>query len=113
MGHLGLTAQSIHNIGGFKAQGKDKAAAEKLKKDALALEASGCFSLVLECIPAELAKEITGSGAVIEDKKGSGPKNQYDTKKAVDFFNRHCNTVGLRRGVDGVRDYVKELLAKI
>lgn len=62
---------------------------------------------------AELAKEITGSGANILDRTGSGPKNTFDTTKAQDFFTRHGNTVALRRGVEGVRGYVKQLLEKM
>ncbi len=59
MGHLGLTPQSVNQLGGFKVQGKDKRDHDEIVKDALALEKAGCFSLVLECVPAELAKEIT------------------------------------------------------
>ncbi len=59
MGHLGLTPQFVHTLGGYKVQGKTMLAAEQLKQDALALQAAGCFALVLECIPAQLAKEIT------------------------------------------------------
>ncbi|BBB15809.1 3-methyl-2-oxobutanoate hydroxymethyltransferase [Candidatus Rickettsiella viridis] len=59
MGHLGLTPQFVHVLGGYKVQGKTVAAAERLKQDALALQEAGCFALVLECIPAPLAKEIT------------------------------------------------------
>jgi nucleoside-diphosphate-sugar epimerase len=62
---------------------------------------------------AELAKEITGSGANIIDRTGSGPKNTFDTSKAIDYFDRHGNTMALRRGVEGVREYVRELLARI
>lgn len=58
MGHLGLTPQFVHVLGGYKVQGKTVAAAERLKQDALALQEAGCFALVLECIPAPLAKEI-------------------------------------------------------
>jgi nucleoside-diphosphate-sugar epimerase len=60
---------------------------------------------------AEFAKELSGSNATIIDRKGSGPKNQFDTRKAVEFFERHGNRVALRRGVEGVREYVGELLA--
>ncbi|MBC7458541.1 MAG: 3-methyl-2-oxobutanoate hydroxymethyltransferase [Bdellovibrionaceae bacterium] len=59
MGHLGLTPQSIHQLGGPKIQGRDEAGAENILNDALAMEKAGCFSLVLECIPAELAQKIT------------------------------------------------------
>jgi nucleoside-diphosphate-sugar epimerase len=64
-------------------------------------------------VAAELAREISGSSATIEDRKGSGPKNQFDTHKAVAFFDRHGNHTALRRGVDGVRDYVRDLLAHV
>lgn len=59
MGHLGLTPQSVHQLGGNRLQGRTPAAAEKLHADARALEHAGVFALVLEMIPAALAKEIT------------------------------------------------------
>lgn len=59
MGHLGLTPQFVHQFGGFKVQGKNAAAAEKIHQEALALEEAGCFSIVLECVPAPLAESIT------------------------------------------------------
>jgi 3-methyl-2-oxobutanoate hydroxymethyltransferase len=59
MGHLGLTPQSVHLFGGFKAQGKTAAAARRLLEDAQALERAGCFSLVLESIPARLARMVS------------------------------------------------------
>jgi 3-methyl-2-oxobutanoate hydroxymethyltransferase len=59
MGHLGLTPQSIHQLGGFRAQGKTAAAAQHLLEDALLLEEAGCFSLVLESVPAQLATYIS------------------------------------------------------
>jgi 3-methyl-2-oxobutanoate hydroxymethyltransferase len=59
MGHIGLTPQSVNAFGGFKLQGKDADAARRLIDEALALEHAGCFSLVLECVPAELAAFIT------------------------------------------------------
>lgn len=58
-GHLGLTPQSVNIFGGYKVQGRDSAAAEKLLNDALALEAAGAQLLVLECIPVSLARRIT------------------------------------------------------
>lgn len=59
MGHIGLTPQSIHQFGGFKVQGKTPAAATQLLRDAQALEEAGAFAVVLETVPAELAKLIT------------------------------------------------------
>jgi 3-methyl-2-oxobutanoate hydroxymethyltransferase len=59
MGHLGLTPQSINQLGGFRAQGKTAIAAQRLVEDALLLEAAGCFSIVLESVPARLADLIS------------------------------------------------------
>ncbi len=57
--HLGLTPQSVHQLGGFKVQGKTHAAADRLQADALALQAAGASLLVLEAIPAALGKQVT------------------------------------------------------
>ena len=59
MGHIGLTPQTAHLLGGYKVQGKDVESARRLVEQAKILEGLGCFSLVLECVPAGLAKEIT------------------------------------------------------
>jgi 3-methyl-2-oxobutanoate hydroxymethyltransferase len=59
MGHIGLTPQSINQLGGFRAQGKTAIAARRLVEDALALEEAGCFSLVLESVPGRLAELIS------------------------------------------------------
>jgi 3-methyl-2-oxobutanoate hydroxymethyltransferase len=59
MGHLGLTPQSVHQLGGFRAQGRTAAAARRLVEDARILQEAGCFSLVLESIPARLAALIS------------------------------------------------------
>jgi len=59
MAHLGLTPQYIHQLGGYKIQGKKDDAAEKMMADAKILEEAGAFSLVLECVPEKLAEEIT------------------------------------------------------
>ena len=59
MGHLGLTPQSVHQLGGFRSQGRTAAAARRLLEDALILQGAGCFSLVLESIPARLAKLVS------------------------------------------------------
>ena len=72
MGHLGLTPQSVHQLGGFRVQGKSVSAAEKLKHDATVLQQSGCYSLVLEGIPATLAAEITHSLSIPTIGIGAG-----------------------------------------
>ena len=59
VGHIGLTPQSVNQFGGFKVQGKDEVAAQRLIEDAKALEEAGAFAIVLECVPALLATKIT------------------------------------------------------
>ncbi len=59
MGHVGLTPQSVHKFGGFKLQGKKEDTAQKILEDAKALAKAGCFAIVLEMIPSNLAKQIT------------------------------------------------------
>jgi len=59
MGHIGLTPQSVNQLGGFRAQGKTAIAAKRLIEDALILEEAGCFSIVLEAVPARLAELIS------------------------------------------------------
>jgi len=61
MGHLGLTPQSTHALGGHKVQGRGEAAAADLLRQARAVEAAGAFGLVLECVPASVAREITAA----------------------------------------------------
>ncbi len=61
MGHLGLTPQSVHQLGGYKVQGKDDKTSRKMMEDARILEEAGAFSIVLECVPAQLAGEISRS----------------------------------------------------
>ncbi|HZW82053.1 MAG TPA: 3-methyl-2-oxobutanoate hydroxymethyltransferase, partial [Candidatus Deferrimicrobium sp.] len=72
MGHLGLTPQSVHQLGGFKVQGKTDEAARKLIEDALALEQAGIFALVLECVPAGLAEQVTAALSIPTIGIGAG-----------------------------------------
>lgn len=72
MGHLGLTPQSIYRFGTYQVRAKEEAEAEKLKKDALLLQEAGCFAIVLEKIPAELAKEVSESLAIPTIGIGAG-----------------------------------------
>ena len=73
MGHLGLTPQSVHRMGGYKVQGKTMAAMQELRTDALALEDAGCFAIVLEGVPRELAKIVTEELRVPTIGIGAGP----------------------------------------
>ncbi len=73
MGHLGLTPQSVHALGGYRVQGRDRDTAERLAHDAKALEEAGAFAIVLELIPAPLASQITRSVAIPTIGIGAGP----------------------------------------
>jgi 3-methyl-2-oxobutanoate hydroxymethyltransferase len=74
MGHIGLTPQSLHMMGGYKVQGKTLSAIEKLMKDAVALDRAGVFSLVLEGVPREVAAMITAEVSVPTIGIGAGPE---------------------------------------
>lgn len=73
MGHLGLTPQSLHAIGGFKVQATDERAAEWLLAQARAVEHAGCFALVLECVPGDVAKFVTENIRIPTIGIGAGP----------------------------------------
>jgi len=105
MGHLGLTPQSVHQMGGFKVQGKSKAQADRILADALALEDAGAFSIVLEGMPSELARKVTASLHVPTIGIGAGPGTDgqvlvfhdmmgVTTGKAPKFVKRYANLAG-------------------
>ncbi|MCG6989761.1 MAG: 3-methyl-2-oxobutanoate hydroxymethyltransferase [Gemmatimonadetes bacterium] len=73
MGHIGLTPQSVHALGGYRVQGRDEAAAERIRREAAALEEAGAFSVVLELLPAPLAREISASLTIPTIGIGAGP----------------------------------------
>ncbi len=73
MGHIGLTPQSVHQLGGFKVRGKAAEEAKKLLNDARILEEAGAFAIVLECIPAPLSKLITEKLSIPTIGIGAGP----------------------------------------
>ncbi|EDO56389.1 3-methyl-2-oxobutanoate hydroxymethyltransferase [Clostridium sp. L2-50] len=116
--HLGLTPQSINTFGGFKVQGKTEAAAKKLIEDAKAVEEAGAFLLVLECVPAKLAKLVTESINIptIGIGAGAGCNGQvlviYDMLGMFsDFkpkFVKHFANAG-----DMIREAVKTYIAEI
>src|SRR5574341_1294607 len=73
MGHIGLTPQSVHALGGYRVQGRDDVTAERLKLDAAALQDAGAFAVVLELVPAPLASQITKSLSIPTIGIGAGP----------------------------------------
>ncbi len=72
MGHLGLTPQSVNQLGGFKVQGREERAGEVMLQQAIALQEAGCFSMVLECVPKGLAEKITGQLSIPTIGIGAG-----------------------------------------
>lgn len=73
MGHIGLTPQFVNVLGGYRVQGKTQESAERLKAEAVELQEAGCFALVLECVPTQLAKEITENLSIATIGIGAGP----------------------------------------
>lgn len=73
MGHIGLTPQSVHALGGYRVQGRDDVTAQRLRDDAKALEEAGAFAVVLELVPGPLAGEITKSLTIPTIGIGAGP----------------------------------------
>jgi len=73
MGHLGLTPQSVHALGGYRVQGREEESARRLESDAAALESAGVFAIVLELVPASLAAAITAARTVPTIGIGAGP----------------------------------------
>lgn len=73
MGHVGLTPQSVHRLGGFKVQGRGRGAADRLLDDAAFLEEVGCFAVVVECVPVALAGHITARLTIPTIGIGAGP----------------------------------------
>ena len=73
MGHIGLTPQSLHEFGGYRVQGKNDETRARLLDDARALDEAGCFSIVLEAVPADLGREITEAISIPTIGIGAGP----------------------------------------
>jgi 3-methyl-2-oxobutanoate hydroxymethyltransferase len=87
--HIGLTPQSVFQLGGFKVQGRDEATAQKLKEDALALEQAGASLIVLEALPAPLAGEITRQLAIPTIGIGAGAETSGQVLVLYDMLDLH------------------------
>jgi 3-methyl-2-oxobutanoate hydroxymethyltransferase len=120
VGHLGLTPQSIHQLGGFKAQGKDVSRATELLEDALALQEAGAFAIVLECVPAELSALITKRLAIPTIGIGSGPHCDAEIQVIADtlgwfsdFVPKHAKQFAklADAAADALTQYVEEVEA--
>lgn len=118
MGHLGLTPQAVNQLGGFLIQGKTPEAAQKIIDDALALQEAGVFSMVLECVPTELAELITQKVSVPTIGIGAGPKCDgqvlvvndmlgMDNGKTSTFVKRYADLHTIIQ--DAAKEYVQEV----
>jgi 3-methyl-2-oxobutanoate hydroxymethyltransferase len=119
MGHIGLTPQSIHQFGGFKLQGKTPEAAARMLEDARALEQAGAFAVVLETVPAPLAKLITTKISIPTIGIGAGPDCDGQVQvindilgSFTDFVPKHAKQYAkltdiISKAVSSYRDEVK------
>ncbi len=122
VGHIGLTPQSVNQLGGFKVQGKDVAKARQLLKDAKALEDAGACAIVLECVPADLAAEVTASlhtaatigigagcrcdGQVLVCTDLLGMSNGFRPKFVKTYADLHSQIIG------AVQEYIGEVQSR-
>lgn len=118
MGHLGLTPQSINKFGTYAVRAKEEAEAKKLIEDAMLMEELGCFSVVLEKIPAQLAKEVTGKLSIPTIGIGAGPHVDGQVLVMHDmlginkefsprFLRRYANLYDIIH--DAVGNYIKDV----
>ena len=119
MGHVGFAPQSVHALGGYRVQGRDVEAAARLEADALALEAAGCFAVVLELVPAPLAARLSAALAIPTIGIGAGPGCDgqvlvlpdllgLNDRFAPKFLKRYANLADdVRRAVGSFADEVR------
>ncbi|PLY04459.1 MAG: 3-methyl-2-oxobutanoate hydroxymethyltransferase [Desulfuromonas sp.] len=118
VGHVGLTPQSVHRMGGFKVQGKEDEQAERILADAHAVADAGAFAVVLECVPAPLAARITAELTVPTIGIGAGPDCDGQVlvihdilglceKYSPKFVKRFADIGDTVRG--GIADYIREV----
>jgi 3-methyl-2-oxobutanoate hydroxymethyltransferase len=91
MGHLGLLPQSVHSMGGFRVQGREEAAAERIVREARQLEEAGAYAVVLEGIPSELARRVTESVSIPTIGIGAGPDCDGQVLVCYDFLGMYSD----------------------
>lgn len=113
MGHLGLTPQAVHQIGGYRYQGREAAEAERLRDEARVLEELGAFALVLECVPAALAATITAERTIPTIGIGAGAQTDGQVLVLSDLLglDARFRPRFARRYVDG-HEVVKDALQR-
>ncbi len=117
LAHVGMTPQSVNSYGGFKKQGKTREAAEQILADAKAVEEAGAFAVTLECIPAELAAEVTAALKIVTVGIGAGPVCDAQwlvmhdllglNERVPSFVKKYANLAETVRAAFG--EYVKEV----
>lgn len=107
MGHVGLTPQAVHQLGGFRVQGRETSAADDILRQARDLEAAGCFAVVLECVPAALAATVTAALRIPTIGIGAGSQTDGQVLVLQDLWG-----VGIGSAPRFVRQYLdgEELL---
>lgn len=118
MGHIGLTPQLVHVIGGYRVQGRTRDDIRRLKEDAKILEESGVFSVVLESVPVEVAKEITESLSIPTIGIGAGPYTDGQVLVFHDYlglfedikprFVKHYRELG-KEIIQATREYIEDV----
>lgn len=108
MGHIGLTPQSVNQLGGFHVQGKEAADRARLKAEALACQQAGCFALVLECVPETLAAEITSALSISTIGIGAGAQTDGQVLVMQDLLglNQDFRPKFVRRYLDGNQQWL-------
>ncbi len=120
MAHLGLTPQSVNAFGGYRVQGRGESG-ERLLADAKALEAAGAFSVVLECVPSELAERVTATLSIPTIGIGAGPSTDAQvlvwqdmaglTPNTAKFVKRYADVAGVLRGA--VEEFAAEVTSGV
>jgi len=108
MGHIGLTPQAVNQLGGFHVQGGNDEDRKRLKQEALACQAAGCFALVLECVPETLAAEITASLSIPTIGIGAGSQTDGQVLVMQDLLglNQDFKPKFVRRYLDGNQQWL-------
>lgn len=113
MGHLGLTPQSVNQVGGFKVQGKENGSAERILTDSESLQNAGCFSIVLELVPSQLAKSVTEKLKIPTIGIGAGPNTSGQVLVLQDLLgmDKNFHPKFLRKYLSGF-ELIKEAVDK-
>ena len=108
MGHAGFTPQSVHALGGYKIQGKNDDAAKRLRDDCLDIQVAGAFAVVLEMVPAELAREITAEVSIPTIGIGAGSGTDGQVLVWTDFAGLSGRSPSFSKGYLNLRELLSQ-----